>query len=163
MAECIRSSQPLKIFCTSVCYSLWSTASFQYQSSFYLLAHLQKRQAQHLLRTSREFLVISHPLHASYLTRGLLADDSEWRFCLEEASLIQTGTALRHLFAMILLFGDPSDPGALWAEFRSHICDDLEYRLHAMGIQQTTSERMYDYGLFLLEKILGSHWQNGHQ
>ena len=47
-------------------------------------------------------------VHASFrdacLARGLLEDDGEWRQCLHEASVMQTGTRLRYLFAMLLLF-----------------------------------------------------------
>ena len=73
---------------------------------------------------------------------------------------MQTGTGLRHLFATILLFGNVSDPGTLWKEFRHHICDDLEYWLQAMGIQQPPPERIYNYGLFLLDKILKESGQS---
>jgi len=38
---------------------------------------------------------------------GLLQDDSEWNTCLYEASAMQTGKQLRHLFAMILLICQP--------------------------------------------------------
>lgn len=46
------------------------------------------------------------------LKRGLLEDDGEWRICLEDAAEIQTGSQLRHLFAILLLFCSPANPKA---------------------------------------------------
>ena len=86
--------------------------------------------------------------------RGLLANDEEWRQCLEEASLMQTGSRLRHLFATILLFCEPSQPGLLWNRFRDNICDDLRHRLSSLGIVNPTTDDTYDYGLYLLDNIL---------
>ena len=97
--------------------------------------------------------------YAACLARGLLEDDGEWRLCLQEACEMQTGTRLRHLFATLLLFAEPARPDALWEEFRQFICDDLERRMQAMGIQNPPPEDVYDYGLFLLDKILGD---SGH-
>jgi hypothetical protein len=87
------------------------------------------------------------------LARGLLEDDGEWRQCLREAAEMQTGTRLRHLFATLLLFCEPTRPGALWEEFRHQICDDLRRRLEIMG-RHPTEDDIYDYGLFLLDKVL---------
>ncbi|KAJ6488789.1 hypothetical protein C8R45DRAFT_761161, partial [Mycena sanguinolenta] len=59
---------------------------------------------------------------------------------------MQTGSRLRQLFSTLLLFCEPSRPGALWTEFRPHICDDLARRLQAMG-RELIEEDIYDYGL----------------
>ncbi|KIK37586.1 hypothetical protein CY34DRAFT_92495, partial [Suillus luteus UH-Slu-Lm8-n1] len=67
---------------------------------------------------------------------------------------MQTGPGLRDLFATMLLFCHPSQPEVLWREFRHHICDDLAYRLRSMGREHISEEDIFDYGLFLLEKIL---------
>lgn len=88
------------------------------------------------------------------LARGLLEDDSEWRQCLEEAAQMQTGSHLRQLFSTLLLFCDPSSPGTLWNEFKHYICDDLQHRLQVMGREHPSADDIYDYGLFLLNKIL---------
>lgn len=97
--------------------------------------------------------------HAACLAHGLLEDDGEWRICLQEAADMCTGTRLRHLFVTLLLFSDLAQPDILWTEFRVHICDDLHYRLRAMGIAAPSENDVYDYGLFLLDKILGD---SGH-
>ena len=68
---------------------------------------------------------------------------------------MQTGGRLRSLFAMILLFCNPSKPEDLWMAYRSHICDDLRYRLTlTMGFHNPTDADAYDYGLFLIHLIL---------
>ena len=97
--------------------------------------------------------------YAACIAQGLLEDDGEWWLCLQEACDLQTGTQVRHLFSTFLLFGPPAQPELLWNDFRHLICDDLGHRLQAMGIQNPTDEDIYDYGLFLLNKILGD---SGH-
>ena len=100
---------------------------------------------------------IAEPFPTFYgacLEHGLLRDDGEWRSSLEEASSMHTGTQLRHFFTTLLLFGELSQPDLLWNDFRHHICDDLEYRVRAMGIESPSEDLIYDYGLFLLDKIL---------
>ena len=67
--------------------------------------------------------------HAACVARGLLKNDDEWSQCLSEASEMQTGSRLRHIFTTILLFCAPAQPDHLWEEFRPQICDDLPYRL----------------------------------
>jgi hypothetical protein len=63
--------------------------------------------------------------HQACLACGSLEDDNEWRQCLQEAAHIASGYQLRNLFVTILRDCSPSDPLALWLEFRVHICDDL--------------------------------------
>ena len=72
---------------------------------------------------------------------------------------MQTGTRVRHLVATFLLFGPPAQPEVLWNDFQHLICDDLGHWLQAMGIQNPMDEDIYDYGLFLLDTILGD---SGH-
>ena len=93
--------------------------------------------------------------HAACVARGLLKDDGEWRLCLQEACEMQTGMRVQHLFATFLLFGPPAQPKLLWNDFRPLICDDLEHHLSAMRMGDPSEEDVYDYGLFLLDKILG--------
>ena len=52
--------------------------------------------------------------YTACIVQGLLEDDGEWSQCLKEASLMQTGTCLHHLFMTILLFCTPSQPDQLW-------------------------------------------------
>jgi hypothetical protein len=83
-----------------------------------------------------------------------LEDDREWIQCLEEASAMQTGSQLRSLFITILICGNPTKPEDLWDHFHVHICDDLKYRLQHRGIPDPSDEQVYNYGLYLMEKLL---------
>ena len=82
--------------------------------------------------------------------RGLLEDDGEWFLYLTEASQIQSGRSLRQLFTSVLLFCQVSAPENLWLEFCDHICDNL-----IVAIPNPTIDRICDYGLFLLNCLLG--------
>ena len=88
------------------------------------------------------------------MKRGLLEDDGEWYICLQEASQIQTGSQLHHLFTTLLLFCSPSEPKTLWLAFRDKICDDLRYRLHQLQRTAVTQMDIYDFGLHLIDSSL---------
>ena len=93
--------------------------------------------------------------HAACLAHGLLEDDGEWRLCLQEAGEMHSGRQLRHLFVTLLLFGEPSQPDQLWMLFRDKICDDLEHQLHGIRLgNPITPDQIYDYGLFLINRLL---------
>ena len=49
----------------------------------------------------------------------------------------------------MLLFCEISAPENRWLEFHNHICDNL-----IIAIPNPTIDRIYDYGLFLLNHIL---------
>ncbi|KNZ81192.1 hypothetical protein J132_02389 [Termitomyces sp. J132] len=88
---------------------------------------------------------------------GLLEDDAEWRQCLTEAALIQSGSALRQLFCTILFHCAPTTSEALWDEFKHSICDDLQPRLENIRQYRDrvfTDEDVYDYGLHLINDNL---------
>jgi hypothetical protein len=72
-------------------------------------------------------------VHATYkeacIAQGLLESDEEWAQCLTEASQLKTGHQMRRLFVIILTACNPSEPVALWTQFRGQICDDLRHRL----------------------------------
>ncbi|CAI2202024.1 7421_t:CDS:1, partial [Funneliformis geosporum] len=60
----------------------------------------------------------------------LLQNDNEWDICLYEASRINTGQQLRHLFAIILLYCQPISPERLWNKYKSELCKDILYQYH---------------------------------
>jgi hypothetical protein len=115
-----------------------------------------------VVKGATSFAHLRHPhptFYAACIARGLLEDDGEWSQCLAEASLMQTGTRLRHLFVTILLFCTPSQPGRLWDQYRHQICDDLSYRLRSLGVNNTSNHDVYDYGLYIINNILR---ESGH-
>jgi hypothetical protein len=99
---------------------------------------------------------IVHPTYkAACLARGLLEDDGEWDKCLQEAGDMQTGTQLHSLFACILLHCQPAMPDVLWQRHKERICDDLKHKIiHKYHILEPTDEQIFDYGLFLLDRLL---------
>ncbi|XP_050093817.1 uncharacterized protein LOC126576549 [Anopheles aquasalis] len=66
--------------------------------------------------------------HAATLA-GLLNDESEWERTLQEAVTFQMPSQLRHLFALILSEGKPSNPLRLWESYADHLCEDF-HRQH---------------------------------
>ena len=99
---------------------------------------------------------VQHPtFQAACVALGLLQDDGEWNQCLAEAGEMQTGLQLRRLFAMILLNCHPTSPLTLWNTHKAKVCDDLARTLERdyPHIEQT-EEVVYDFGLYLIEKIL---------
>lgn len=118
--------------------------------SFYLHTLLTVVQGPKSFCDLRTYQGIVYPsLKEACRAHGLLADDGEWRLCLNDASQMQVAWKLRNLFASILLFCELSSPEAIWDAFRAHICDDLRPR-----VANPTPERLYDYGLFLLNQTL---------
>ena len=125
---------------------------------FYLRTLLTVVKGPTSFKDLRRFRGTTHPtFYEACLARGLLEDDGEWRQCLLEASFMQTGEQLRHLFALLLLSCVPTRPAQLWNDFRQHICDDLHAHLRSSGWHIHRDEDIYDYGLWLLNAILLRH------
>jgi hypothetical protein len=117
---------------------------------FYLRTLLTVVRGAKSLTDLRTFETVVHPCFQDACRAcGLLEDDGEWRICLTEASQIQTGFSLRLLFSSMLLFCQLSAPEQLWLEFQDAICDDLSVR-----VPNPTIDRVHDYGLFLLDRVL---------
>ena len=68
-----------------------------------------------------------------------MQDDNEWNICLNEASNIQTGSQLRHLFAIILLMCQPLAPELLWDNHKLALCEDFLYHEHQLAPTQTVT------------------------
>ena len=104
------------------------------------------------LRTVNGFLYPT--FKQACIALGLLEDDQEWTQCLQEASVMQTGSQLHFLFVTIIRDCFPAQPAILWDQFKEHICDDLKHALRRKGIQEPTDHQVYDYGLYLMENIM---------
>ncbi|XP_056687837.1 uncharacterized protein [Spinacia oleracea] len=59
------------------------------------------------------------------LKRGLLEEDEAVDLCLAEAAEVQMPTALRSLFATVLIFCQPSNPSALWDKYYASLSEDF--------------------------------------
>jgi hypothetical protein len=122
---------------------------------FYLRTLLSVVPGPRSFEDLRTYHTVTYPtFRDACLARGLLEDDGEWRQCLEEAAFMQTGTQLRQLFAMLLVFCQPSRPEDLWARYATSICDDLRRRLMRHNVADLSDETIQDYGLFLLNDLL---------
>ncbi|KAE8230594.1 hypothetical protein CF326_g4401 [Tilletia indica] len=85
---------------------------------------------------------------------GLLADDQEWNLCLQEASLIRSGVALRRLFCTIVVTEQVDDPGRLYETHEDALADDCSFRLGLQGIFNASWDRCLSYARYLLRGIL---------
>ena len=109
----------------------------------------------------RTFNGIEYPTYKAACTaRGMLEDDGEWNQCLTEAGEMQIGIQLRNLFATILFNCHPVNPDTLWEDHKAKICDDLQAKLTILGYVDPSDDQVYDYGLYLINKIL---MQSGRQ
>jgi len=92
----------------------------------------------------RTFNGVVHPtFKAACQARGLLADDAEWRTCMQEATVFTPARQLRALFATILAYNEVTDPLQLWNDFKNDMCDDL---LHAA--RDVNPARDFDDGIW---------------
>jgi hypothetical protein len=98
--------------------------------------------------------VLYGSIREACLAHGLLEDDGEWRRTLDEAKNIQTGFILCALFVVILRDCIPSDPLALWHEYKTFLCNDLGRLLPHLGFRNPSQEMVEDYGLYLIECTL---------
>jgi hypothetical protein len=67
---------------------------------------------------------------------------------------MQTGAVLCHLFATMLTQCVPTQSLTLWEEFHHNVCDDLPHLLCSFGCPSLSTAEVYDYGLYLLDRIL---------
>jgi Helitron helicase-like domain at N-terminus/PIF1-like helicase len=89
------------------------------------------------------------------LARGLLESDDEWDTCLSEAGFIQSGSQLRHLFAMILINNSPADPLALFNKHLSNLSDDCKHKLqHRFHIDNPSEIHIISLTLHYLQILL---------
>ncbi|XP_074306095.1 uncharacterized protein LOC141641324 [Silene latifolia] len=62
------------------------------------------------------------------LKRRLIEEDNTVDLCLNEACEVQMPSALRHLFAIVLIFSQPKDPAALWTKYYCHLSQDFNHK-----------------------------------
>ncbi|KAJ9567032.1 hypothetical protein OSB04_002998 [Centaurea solstitialis] len=73
-------------------------------------------------------------LHSTFpLERGLIETDDNLSHCLAEASVFQFASALRRLFATILIYCEPGDVRKLWDEQYDSLSED--YRRHHENVE----------------------------
>ena len=58
---------------------------------------------------------------------GLLSDDKEIVYAMQETSYFGNSEKLRNLFAIILNFGEVANPKEIFEQFREELTSDIEY------------------------------------
>jgi len=56
---------------------------------------------------------------------GLLENDEQWKNALADATVSGSLSKLRELFAIIIVFCQPSEPQSLGEQFRNDFCEDI--------------------------------------
>lgn len=83
---------------------------------------------------------------------GLLEDDKQWDFALEEAAMCRSPNKMRELFSVILIFCHPADALSLWDKYKNSFSEDIRrqcYRQHAEN--SITDSEIHNRGLVLIE------------
>lgn len=92
--------------------------------------------------------------------RGLLIDDTEWRNLFSEMDATHTPLSMRETFISILLFETPTNPFALWEEFKDSFCYDFtrernnRERLNRQPIIRTCNDEDYNEALHYIDFML---------
>ncbi|KAK3757289.1 hypothetical protein RRG08_054506 [Elysia crispata] len=75
---------------------------------------------------------------------------------MTETAFTASLSQLRHMFATILLFCNPSSPVTLWDIFKKQLSEDFYYQLY--GDERTTLDnRCTEMALIEINKILTQH------
>ena len=88
------------------------------------------------------------------LARNLLPHDRSWEYVFDELKDVASGYALRAVFNQALVFGDVSNPAALWDRYWRDICDDLPPQLAQRHYPADLADPLKDFGLFVLARTL---------
>ncbi|KAF7776774.1 hypothetical protein Agabi119p4_5167 [Agaricus bisporus var. burnettii] len=125
---------------------------------FYLQLLLLHAKAVTSFTALKEWPIGSGHIHTTFheacAACGLLEDDGEWRTCLEEGSVMQTGYQLRNLFVSLLLFSDVNHPLSLWNDFKVALSSDLHHHLQHENNIDASDDHIFDYCLYLLNMSL---------
>ncbi|XP_054720603.1 uncharacterized protein LOC129230227 [Uloborus diversus] len=90
---------------------------------------------------------------AACMAMGLLEDDKQWQYTIEEAILSSSSFKLRELFSVILVFCHPSDPRSLWEKYKDSFSEDIQFQ-HERQLQDSalsTKDKAYNQCLILIE------------
>lgn len=88
---------------------------------------------------------------------NLLADDAEYRMCLEEASRLQSPRQMRQIFAYLIAFCDLESPLELWNEFKAAMTEDFLRRLGEVILDTPIRQRAENAALRHISSILRRH------
>ena len=107
------------------------------------------------LRKMDDFICASYREACS--RKGVLNSNKYWRETLEEAAVRHSPSKLLVLFAIMQHWNNPSDPLALWEEFKHQLLEDKlhHYRQRVGNVQLDANDKTYNQALINLEdKVL---------
>lgn len=121
-----------------------------------LLHHIRGPTSFAMLKTVNSIVQPSYQTACKKL--GLIENDEHWKHTLSDAALTQSPSHIRELFAILLVFCQPSDPSSLWCEFKEVMCEDILFqkRLHEDNQDLPFSVDVFNEGLIILEDIIAS-------
>ena len=99
------------------------------------------------LRTINGVIHLTYEAAATSL--NLVANDAEWKRCLEEVVLIRSSPELRLLFATICVYCAPTSPHDLWQIFGISMIDDINREF-----KDICQEDAINVALFIVKKLL---------
>lgn len=77
----------------------------------------------------RTFQGVTHDtFKQAAIARGLLEADAAHKYIMRDGATFMMPSQLRNTFAVLLAWEDVLDPGKLWEEFKSDMCEDILYR-----------------------------------
>ncbi|XP_021757489.1 uncharacterized protein LOC110722527 [Chenopodium quinoa] len=89
------------------------------------------------------------------IRHGLFQEDNATTACLEEAAEAQMPSAMRQLFATLLIFCQPSNPVALWDRFYSSLSEGFNYKYpNCQSKVKNLTVREVESGLVAMGKSL---------
>ena len=91
-----------------------------------LLCHAKGATCFHDLKVFEGHAYITYK--EACAARGLLDDDKMHDEILADAILHQMPRQLRHTFAILLLWDEPTNPCALWEKYKLHMAEDFLHR-----------------------------------
>ncbi|XP_045498452.1 uncharacterized protein LOC123696361 [Colias croceus] len=100
---------------------------------------------------------VEYPTYrAACVARHLLDDDQNWDDTLAEASISDSPSRMRHLFAVILVFCGVANPVTLWQKYRHYLSEDFLRALRrATGDEiDVTDERVLNTCLSSLQDMV---------
>jgi hypothetical protein len=81
--------------------------------------------------------------HDACLQRGLLADDSEWYECMDEAMLLQTNyTHILQLMAVLCIWCALGDPPAFWDHYKPDLLESVQYRYPSLETEAAVENEL---------------------
>ena len=90
---------------------------------------------------------------------GLLEDDNQYHLAMEEASVSNSASSLRSLFAVILTWCEPSNPLDIYEHHKEHMAEDF---LHQQRTRLSNNEISFNDGIFNLGRIRFFPWEVGY-